>query len=496
MTFKYLNPSRRTVGLHDKTLITRHDRCQSGRAFLISGEYEPPTMAGIGEVSAIVSLAAAAAAVAKSVFEISARFKDAKDQYIAFAKELKILSQVLNQLEKFLSSISNLEPDAHALTEDIIDSCSVLLLQLESFRDKLLGSEATPTDDRFSFSVLKRTKWTLGSTELSLQRDRVDSMKTNILMMMTMMMLQLQTAKNSYAVHSQFFQSIPTDMRNLREQVVSTNAATATFEELARRNDKCLARMDQLESNLSVDATLVEETADQESILTTRTVDSIRSTTESILSIYAKMNTNLTLSSEEVSLDVASGYEQQGSALNLIGSFLDNRSVKHQPALYKYSSNNRSVSAGPNLDIFSQIVQSLQLFNEHVELVQDLWRVRERSEEFLDLVLVANMTCCSYQRMILEQSVSTDLAERLMNNYNDPYWLDPGLNDAISAVLQDKFTVYKSTQTQMHLVLEPVLSELNNNGIGQVRSKVISWLGLHRLLILNEVEAPSSTRCH
>ena len=142
-------------------------------------------MAGVGEASAIVNLIAIAPQLSKAVIEAASNYKHARTQIESFGREVCMLGEILGQLRDvlFTDNKSHLEQGVKALLSQILDECSGMFSQLNSFSDRL---HAKPNALR---SVNRRGKvqWVLGDkTELEYLRARVDSMKINILLMMTL----------------------------------------------------------------------------------------------------------------------------------------------------------------------------------------------------------------------------------------------------------------------------------------------------------------------
>ena len=143
-------------------------------------------MAGVGEASAIVNLIAIAPQLSKAVIEAASSYKHAKPRIESFGREVCMLGEILGQLRDVLlpdNNESHLEPGVKILLSQILDECSGMFSQLNGFSDRL---HAKPNAIQ---GVNRRGKlmWVLGDkTELGYLRARVDSMKINILLMMTL----------------------------------------------------------------------------------------------------------------------------------------------------------------------------------------------------------------------------------------------------------------------------------------------------------------------
>lgn len=138
-------------------------------------------MAGVSEASAIIGLVGTAAQLSRVIIEIGSKYKHAKAQIESFGRELGILSKILDQLRRLLSKdASSLDMSFHVLTTEIIDECGDLFSQLNVYKEKLYS---TPTSQNPSWRG--KTKWVFEAAELDYLRARVDSMKVNLLLMMT-----------------------------------------------------------------------------------------------------------------------------------------------------------------------------------------------------------------------------------------------------------------------------------------------------------------------
>lgn len=151
-----------------------------------------PAMAGVGEASAIIGLVSAAASLSKAVFEIGIQYTNAKAQIESLGREISILGKILDQLSRFISKgKSHIDISVHLLTTEIIDECSNMFSQLDAYNDKLYGNSVGSNP-----SLRAKTKWVFQAAELEYFRARVDSMKINLLLMMS---LQSISAHSGFA---------------------------------------------------------------------------------------------------------------------------------------------------------------------------------------------------------------------------------------------------------------------------------------------------------
>lgn len=138
-------------------------------------------MAGVGEAAAIIGLVSTAAELSKAVIGIGAQYKNARVQIESFGREVSMLGKILDQLSRLLSKgASHIDIGVHLLTTEIVDECSTMFAQLDAYKNKLYGNSAA-----LNPTLRGKTKWVFEAAELDYLRTRVDSMKINLLLMMT-----------------------------------------------------------------------------------------------------------------------------------------------------------------------------------------------------------------------------------------------------------------------------------------------------------------------
>ena len=124
-------------------------------------------MAGVGEASAIVGLIGTAATLSKAVVDIASKYKNARKQIEAFGREVGILGNVLDQLHR-------LQEKDHMEAE--------LFSELNTYKDALYSRPGSVR----SLTFRGKAQWVFTATELDYIRARLESVKTNMLLMMTM----------------------------------------------------------------------------------------------------------------------------------------------------------------------------------------------------------------------------------------------------------------------------------------------------------------------
>lgn len=140
-------------------------------------------MTGVGEASAIVGLITTAAQLSKAVIDIAGKYKDAKKQIESFGHEVAILGNILDQMYRLLGR-DHLERDIeiYSVLVTIVNQCSEFFSELNVYRDTLYSRQGSVRN----LTLRGKTKWVFDATELDYLRARLESMKTNMLLMMTM----------------------------------------------------------------------------------------------------------------------------------------------------------------------------------------------------------------------------------------------------------------------------------------------------------------------
>ncbi|KAL9608907.1 MAG: hypothetical protein Q9167_006288 [Letrouitia subvulpina] len=152
-------------------------------------------MAGVGEVSAVVGLAAVATQLSKAVIDVASKYKAAAAQIESFGNEVRVLGGIISQLSRLLNKNAYKSNDAglESVICSVLDQCKALFGELETYKENLYGSLESPR--RASFRA--RAQWVFQATELQYLRARVDSMKINMLLMMTLQMSQNKERKSA-----------------------------------------------------------------------------------------------------------------------------------------------------------------------------------------------------------------------------------------------------------------------------------------------------------
>ena len=140
-------------------------------------------MAGVGEASAIVGLIATAAQLSKAVIDIAGKYKDARKQIESFGHEVAILGNILDQMYRLLGT-DHLERDieVYSVMVNIVNQCSDFFSELDVYKDALYSRQGSVRN----ITLRGKTKWMFKAADLEYLRARLESMKTNMLLMMTM----------------------------------------------------------------------------------------------------------------------------------------------------------------------------------------------------------------------------------------------------------------------------------------------------------------------
>ena len=152
-------------------------------------------MAGVGEASAIVGLVATAGKISKAVIDIASRYKSAKKQIESFGLEVGNLGNILDQLQR-LYNRDDLHSDdgVRSVASHMVEQCSDLFSELDNYKDTLYSRPGSVQNVTFR----GKAKWVFESSELQYLRARVESMKSNMLLMMT---IQCMSSLQRYCAH-------------------------------------------------------------------------------------------------------------------------------------------------------------------------------------------------------------------------------------------------------------------------------------------------------
>ena len=145
----------------------------------------------IGEASAIVTLVNLSARLSKALYDIASKFYDARAQIEAFGREVQMLGEILNQLQRFLKQQDHsADFEVTCVTNKVLEQCTTLFSGIDDFREKLYAIERSSDPGKARITFRGKTKWVFESSELQLLQAQVDSMKINMLLMMSLQCLQ------------------------------------------------------------------------------------------------------------------------------------------------------------------------------------------------------------------------------------------------------------------------------------------------------------------
>ena len=142
-------------------------------------------MAGVGEVSAIFGLVAISFKLSKAIHEASHAFNDSQSQIWALGDDVRTLGNVLEQTHSIFASTLDETTDGAVLDVlgDVVEQCDSLFSQISAFSDKL---QAASSLDNGRVSLRSRLKYKFKNDELVYMQRRLESMKTNLLLMLTL----------------------------------------------------------------------------------------------------------------------------------------------------------------------------------------------------------------------------------------------------------------------------------------------------------------------
>ena len=240
-------------------------------------------MAGVGEASAIVGLVATAAQLSKAVYDIGSKYSNAKKEIQSFGRDVGTLGQVLNQFDRILSEDpSIIDPGVRSTTFSIVDQCRELFGDLERFR------EALYTRPGAALRIRDRVKWVFQASELQYLQSQVDSMKINLLLMMTLHRRRSQHEFVSLMCFAVCRTVSANDKYRIRSGLQETvDEHTQQVEALAADSSAYVQRLQYLEEQLLDTHDDLSDTArNRMSINIVPTAHSAQSTRDSILNLY------------------------------------------------------------------------------------------------------------------------------------------------------------------------------------------------------------------
>lgn len=237
----------------------------------------------MAEASAIIGLVATAAHLSRIIIEVATKYKNARTQIESFGRELGILGKILDQLRRLLSKdASSLDMSFHVLATEVIDECGEMFSQLNNFKEKLYSSSASQ-----NVSWRGRTKWVFEAAELDYLRARVDSMKINLLLMMTFQTINGQQGLVYSTPFDSSFYVRGWWTRHRESQGPKFEEQSKSIQVLTIQSNACVQRLQRLEEDMAIRDDLNDDERDSEmSIKTFETADSVRSFRNSIISLY------------------------------------------------------------------------------------------------------------------------------------------------------------------------------------------------------------------
>ena len=140
-------------------------------------------MEAIAGISAILTLVTAAAQCSQAIFDACSKFSEIPHHVRSLAVEVSIFGDILRRLHHSISSPGfEFDSDARAIMNTILEECRELFTQIESFQKSLFDATKSLENPRFHGKI----KLIFKSNHLEYLRARLESMKTNVLLMMTM----------------------------------------------------------------------------------------------------------------------------------------------------------------------------------------------------------------------------------------------------------------------------------------------------------------------
>lgn len=184
-------------------------------------------MSGVGEASAIVGLIATAAQLSKAVIDIAGKYKDARKQIESFGHEVAILGNILDQMNRLLGR-DHLERDieVYSVMATVVDQCSEFFSELDVYKDTLYSKQGSVR----KLTLRGKAKWVFEAADLEYLRARLESMKTNMLLMMTM---QCMHSSDRYILSSPVSRGRQAEISSFKVRILSSDAGECSTDPVA-----------------------------------------------------------------------------------------------------------------------------------------------------------------------------------------------------------------------------------------------------------------------
>ena len=142
-------------------------------------------MSGIGEVTAIITLIGTAVKLSQAIYGTAAFFYESRQQIESLGSDVETLGGLLRQAHQLFNYKLTTGGDADTVEvfSGIIDQCDAIFLQLSAFRESLAG---LTTSDSKKPSFFSRVKLASKTKELNYLQKRLESVKTNLLLLITL----------------------------------------------------------------------------------------------------------------------------------------------------------------------------------------------------------------------------------------------------------------------------------------------------------------------
>ena len=140
-------------------------------------------MEAVAGISAILTLATAAAQFSQAIFDACSKFSEIPRHVRSLGVEVRVFGNILRRLHHSISYPGfEFDSDATAIMSTILEECGDLFIQIESFNKSLFDATRSLENPRLH----GRLKLIFKSNHLEYLRARLESMKTNLLLMITM----------------------------------------------------------------------------------------------------------------------------------------------------------------------------------------------------------------------------------------------------------------------------------------------------------------------
>jgi hypothetical protein len=149
----------------------------------------PDNMAEISAVASIIGVAGAGARLSLLLYEFASTVAPARGEIISVGHDISLSSAVLKQVASVLDNqkAARFSTTALGTTLEIVERCLVIFQEIDSDVRGLMKERADDKISSVTLNFIAKVKWTFKRSEVRLLQGTLDSMKTTLQLMLTML---------------------------------------------------------------------------------------------------------------------------------------------------------------------------------------------------------------------------------------------------------------------------------------------------------------------